>query len=94
MILGRLNLLTTLNKWMEKIPSEGKDEFSYGYHRTSSEYNTNKSAHYVLSSNYITFMTSDKTLDNILYAPFLPSDGTPKPYSQMAAIGNMVAVFL
>lgn len=29
----------------------------------------------------------------MLYAPFSPSDRTPKPYSQMAAIGNMVAVF-
>lgn len=67
----QVNLLTTLNKWMEKIPSEGKDEFSYGYHRTSSEYNTNKSAHYVLSSNYITFMTSDKTLDNHIVRPVL-----------------------
>ncbi len=65
------NLRTTLNKWMEKIPSEGKDKFSNGYHRTSSEYDTKRSAHYFLDSNYIKFMASSKTFNVHIVRPVL-----------------------
>ena len=67
----RDGLVSTLNKWMEKISSEGKDEFSEGYHQTSSEYDTQESAHYYLNANGIQFMTTDKTVNNHVVRPVL-----------------------
>lgn len=64
-------LLSTLNKWMEKIPSEGKNEFSTAYHRTSSEYDVTQSAHYFLTTNVIQFQTCAKTFNNHVVRPVL-----------------------
>lgn len=67
----REGLLSTLNKWMEKIPSEGKNEFSAGYHRTSSEYDVEWNAHYFLSTDGIQFQIGVKTFNSHVVRPVL-----------------------